>query len=153
MSETRPTIVITVRAVGTNRFLPPRDIVQVCCIEADGVSKVAFPEGCSIKLDGLVKSQEMPFSVIPAKAGIQSFHRLQEFMAPGFHRGDDFLRTVMPAVAGMTVRKKIEGERSAHSHRRYLDSRQRHEAWVGALFIRRPLWRDRRSVVTVRNKK
>ena len=37
-------------------------------------------------IDGLVKSLKMPFFVIPAKAGIQSFQRLLD---PGFRRGDD----------------------------------------------------------------
>ncbi len=44
-------------------------------------------------IDGLVKSVKMPFSVIPAKAGIQLF---QILLDPGFRRGDDsidFLRT------------------------------------------------------------
>jgi hypothetical protein len=43
--------------------------------------------------DGLVKSQETPFSVIPAEAGIQEYRGLLD---PGFRRGDgleDFLRT------------------------------------------------------------
>jgi hypothetical protein len=43
-------------------------------------------------LDGLVKNLKMPFSVIPAKAGIQLF---QDVLDPGFRRGDasrDFLR-------------------------------------------------------------
>jgi hypothetical protein len=42
--------------------------------------------------DGLVKSQKVAFSVIPAKAGIQLF---QIVLDPGFRRGDDprdFLR-------------------------------------------------------------
>jgi hypothetical protein len=38
-----------------------------------------------IKFDGLVKSLKMPFSVIPAKAGIQLF---QDVLDPGFRRGD-----------------------------------------------------------------
>jgi hypothetical protein len=61
------------------------------------------------KFDDLVKSQKIPFPVIPAKAGIQcfqavadhldsGFHRIQCFQAvadhldSGFHRSDDFLR-------------------------------------------------------------
>jgi hypothetical protein len=42
--------------------------------------------------DGLVKSQKLHFSVIPAKAGIQE---KQGLLDPGFRRGDgfdDFLR-------------------------------------------------------------
>jgi hypothetical protein len=44
------------------------------------------------KFDGFVKSWKMPFSVIPAKAGIQEKQTPQD---PGFRRGDgfdDFLR-------------------------------------------------------------
>jgi hypothetical protein len=37
--------------------------------------------------DGFVKSQKTPFSVIPAKAGIQE---QQGVLDPGFRRGDDF---------------------------------------------------------------
>jgi hypothetical protein len=45
-----------------------------------------------LKDDAFVKSPETPFSVIPAKAGIQE---IQEVLDPGFRRGDgleDFLR-------------------------------------------------------------
>jgi len=45
-----------------------------------------------IKVGALVKSRKSPFSVIPAKAGIQFIHRLTKHLDPGFHRGDDFLR-------------------------------------------------------------
>ena len=41
--------------------------------------------------DELVKSQESQFSVIPAKAGIQSFQPVTESLDSGFHRSDDFL--------------------------------------------------------------
>jgi hypothetical protein len=44
------------------------------------------------KVDAFVRSQETPFSVIPAEAGIQEY---QELLDPGFRRGDgfgDFLR-------------------------------------------------------------
>jgi len=44
------------------------------------------------KIDELVKSQKTSFSVIPAKAGIQSFQTLMADLDPGFRRGDDFLR-------------------------------------------------------------
>jgi len=46
----------------------------------------------SEEVAGLVKSPKMPFSVIPAKAGIQLF---QDVLDPGFRGGDasrDFLR-------------------------------------------------------------
>ena len=46
----------------------------------------------SFKGDELVKSQKMPFSVIPAKAGIQYFQIVATIMDSGFHRSDDFLR-------------------------------------------------------------
>jgi hypothetical protein len=42
--------------------------------------------------DGPVKSLEMLFSVIPAKAGIQSSHIVINSLDSGFHRSDDFLR-------------------------------------------------------------
>ena len=42
--------------------------------------------------DELVKSQKTPFFVIPAKAGIQFFQLVTEFLDSGFHRSDDFLR-------------------------------------------------------------
>ena len=40
--------------------------------------------------DGFVKSQETPLSVIPAKAGIQSFQIVTEALDSGLHRSDDF---------------------------------------------------------------
>ena len=45
-----------------------------------------------VNSDGFVKSQEFAFSVIPAKAGIQSFQLVTECLDSGFHRSDDFLR-------------------------------------------------------------
>ena len=42
--------------------------------------------------DELVKSRKTPFFVIPAKAGIQFFQLVAEFLDSGFHRSDDFLR-------------------------------------------------------------
>jgi hypothetical protein len=47
----------------------------------------------SINIDAFAKSRKTPFSVIPAKAGIQE---KQALLDPGFRRGDgfdDFLRT------------------------------------------------------------
>jgi len=44
------------------------------------------------KIDDLVKSPEMRFFVIPAKAGIQSFQIVINSLDSGFHRSDDFLR-------------------------------------------------------------
>ena len=43
-------------------------------------------------LDAFVKSPEMKFCVIPAKAGIQSFQNVTKNLDPVFQRGDDFLR-------------------------------------------------------------
>ena len=43
-------------------------------------------------IDELVKSRKTPFFVIPAKAGIQFFQLVKEFLDSGFHRSDDFLR-------------------------------------------------------------
>jgi len=45
-----------------------------------------------LNFDDPVKSLKMPFSVIPAKAGIQYFQRLINTLDSGFHRSDDFLR-------------------------------------------------------------
>jgi hypothetical protein len=47
---------------------------------------------CFVKVDGLIKSRQIAFSVIPAEAGIES---LQAVLVPGVRRGDDlkdFLR-------------------------------------------------------------
>jgi hypothetical protein len=44
------------------------------------------------KIDELVKSPNVCFSVIPAKAGIQLFQILKNSLDSGFHRSDDFLR-------------------------------------------------------------
>ena len=44
------------------------------------------------ELDAFVKSPKIPFSVIPAKAGIQSFPAVADHLDSGFHRSDDFLR-------------------------------------------------------------
>jgi len=46
----------------------------------------------TVKVDAIVKSQKTPFSVIPAKAGIQEE---QGLLDPGLRRGDgsgDFLQ-------------------------------------------------------------
>jgi len=51
-----------------------------------------FAKNGIVLLDGFVKSPKTPFSVIPAKAGIQENQRLLD---PGLRRGDgfgDFLR-------------------------------------------------------------
>jgi len=51
-----------------------------------------------IKIDGFVKSPKIPFSVIPAKAGIQSFQAVADYLDFGFHRSDDFLRDPQDCV-------------------------------------------------------
>ncbi len=38
------------------------------------------------------KKPEILYSVIPAKAGIQFFQIITNFLDSGFHRSDDFLR-------------------------------------------------------------
>jgi hypothetical protein len=43
-------------------------------------------------IDDLVKSPKSLFFVIPAKAGIQYFHKVTKNLDPVFQRGDDFLR-------------------------------------------------------------
>jgi hypothetical protein len=45
-----------------------------------------------MKIDELVKSPKDLLSVIPAKAGIQSFQGIIKSLGSGFHRSDDFLR-------------------------------------------------------------
>jgi hypothetical protein len=45
-----------------------------------------------LKIDRFKSSGQLPFSVIPAKAGIQSFQSVTEDLDSGFHRSDDFLR-------------------------------------------------------------
>jgi hypothetical protein len=44
------------------------------------------------KFDDLVRSGKSPFSVIPAKAGIQSFQAFKEEPDSDFHRSGSFLR-------------------------------------------------------------
>ena len=43
-------------------------------------------------IDEFVKSRRIPFFVIPAEAGIQSFQMVTDDLDSGFHRSDDFLR-------------------------------------------------------------
>ncbi len=50
-----------------------------------------------LNLDEFVKSHKIPFSVIPAKAGIQYFQTVAEHLDSGFHRSDDFLRVHQPS--------------------------------------------------------
>ena len=58
------------------------------------IGKLLNLKGLSVtSFDAFVKSQEFAFSVIPAKAGIQSFQLVTECLDSGFHRSDDFLRS------------------------------------------------------------
>ena len=45
-----------------------------------------------VSYDALVKSPQIPFSVIPAKAEIRSFQAVAGHLNSSFHRSDDFLR-------------------------------------------------------------
>jgi hypothetical protein len=58
-----------------------------------------------ISNDDLVKSLKMPFSVIPAKAGIQYFQRLINTLDSGFHRSDDDFVKSSPATARLGAQK------------------------------------------------
>jgi hypothetical protein len=66
-----------------------------------------------VKGDELVKSRFIPFSVIPAEAGIQSF---QAVLDPGVRRGDDmkdFLRVHQGRHSSNSgFRRKSAGSRS-----------------------------------------
>jgi len=46
-----------------------------------------------MNFDAFVKSPKTPFSVIPAKAGIQYFQVVAKPLDPVFQRGDGFLRS------------------------------------------------------------
>ena len=68
-----------------------------------------------INVDAFVKSRKTPFSVIPAKAGIQE---KQALLDPGFRRGDgfdDFLRERQCSM--LNVKWKLgflDGHRTRH---------------------------------------
>jgi hypothetical protein len=57
-----------------------------------------------INVDELVKSPNVCFSVIPAKAGIQSFQMVINSLDSGFHRSDDFFRDHHNSIAGWKMR-------------------------------------------------
>ena len=59
---------------------------------AKGAPLSSAPLCSTVKIDGLVKSLKIHFSVIPAKAGIQYFWIVINSLDSGFHRSDDFLR-------------------------------------------------------------
>jgi hypothetical protein len=50
------------------------------------------PPVLGFKFDEVVKSRKTPFSVIPAKAGIQFNQTVTVPLDSGFRRSDDFLR-------------------------------------------------------------
>jgi hypothetical protein len=52
----------------------------------------------TLSIDGFARNRKRRFSVIPAKAGIQYFETVANFLDPGFHRGDDFLRRHNPLI-------------------------------------------------------
>ena len=68
---------------------PPAPHLKKGCT---GVSKSAPSEMTRIKCDELVKSLEMLFSVIPAKAGIKQLQAVTNSLDSDFRRSDDFLR-------------------------------------------------------------
>jgi hypothetical protein len=51
-----------------------------------------------LNFEAFAKSRKKPFSVIPAKAGIQYFRLVTNSLDPGFHRGDDFLLFLRPST-------------------------------------------------------
>jgi len=55
------------------------------------ISQEAFCK--TVMIDNVAKSRKIPLSVIPAEAETQYFQRVKMLMGPGFHRGDDFLRS------------------------------------------------------------
>jgi hypothetical protein len=66
---------------------------SICALNSCPFRRVNFEFRISrFKFDAFVKSRKTPFSVIPAKAGIQFIHRLTKHLDSGFHRSDDFLR-------------------------------------------------------------
>jgi hypothetical protein len=75
---------------------------------ARGGHGIIFCQGYNSSFDELVKSRFIPFSVIPAEAGIQSF---QAVLDPGVRRGDDkkdFLRlhqALTPLIVQMVKRR------------------------------------------------
>jgi hypothetical protein len=60
--------------------------------KAAAIETVLDNEKC-IKGDELIKSQILPFFVIPAKAGIQQIRLVIMELDSGFHQSDDFLRS------------------------------------------------------------
>jgi hypothetical protein len=48
-------------------------------------------------LDGFARIDEWVFSVIPAKAGIQSFQLVLDPLDSGFHRSDDLFSSSLPS--------------------------------------------------------
>jgi len=75
------------------RFMSAQNEVERCFISLTGYSLYSSSK------ENLCSSASIPdpfclspFFVIPAKAGIQFFQLVTEFLDSGFHRSDDFLR-------------------------------------------------------------
>ncbi len=77
--------------IGSRPFSLARYIIFPSKGSSDPLTKMDSKRSL-FKLAGLVKSQKIPFPVIPAKAGIQCFQAVADHLESGFHRSDDFLR-------------------------------------------------------------
>jgi len=62
------------------------------CLKSDTLSENRHNKKKTTRIDDLVKGLKRRISVIPAKAGIQFFPPVINFLDSGFHRSDDFLR-------------------------------------------------------------
>ena len=69
-----------------------------------------------LEFDELVKSPKMRLSVIPAKAGIQSFQIVKNSLDSGFHRSDDFLRDHQSIVVNFFERPGVSSFRKFGLH-------------------------------------
>jgi len=68
--------------------VPCRLLLSPCDHSARPLFKVSH-----LNLHAFVGGQEMPFAVIPAKAGIQPSYGFKKNLDPVFQRGDDLLRS------------------------------------------------------------
>jgi hypothetical protein len=68
------------------------------------VQDIIKPQSTLTPFDGPVKNQKFAFPVIPANAGTQGYQLVGNVLAPGFHRGDDFL----PVHHIWTLLKKLD---------------------------------------------
>ena len=65
---------------------------NICANFCQLFALIGAQKGIKSKINALVKNQQTPFSVIPAKAGIQYFQSLMANLDPGFRLlDDDFL--------------------------------------------------------------